>query len=269
VCTLSVSPRAVGLFTQSITESGPCVGLWAPLNVSWGRAVRGRLLASLNVSSVQELRGVSASNISWPSPDVDEILFNAYFVDGEGGVSPTPPIDRFVSGHINPSRWILGANSMDGVIPFEYDCDGCSAPKTASDWPNDLRLHWGDSLGAKVEAQYALKRFAGAAASAFVRADADGTVVCASYVQAKLASRANTTAFAYLFDYAKGSVRGCDVSADVNDTMHSSVAPHNCTNDALCGEVGWASHASELPFVWGAFDCDVACVRACMRPCVM
>ena len=78
VCTLSVSPLAKGLFSQAIMESGPCVGLWSPLNMSWGRAVRSRLFASLNATSISDLRKLPASSISWPDPDVSEILFNGY-----------------------------------------------------------------------------------------------------------------------------------------------------------------------------------------------
>ena len=96
--------------------------------------------------------------------------------------------------HIHGSTTMLTTfycHSLRLIMLIRYDCAGCAAPKSAADWPNDLRLHWGTALGARVEAQYPLSRFAGAPASAFVRADADGTVVCASYVQARLARYEN------------------------------------------------------------------------------
>jgi hypothetical protein len=33
--------------------------------------------------------------------------------------------------------------------------------------------------------------------------------------------------------------------------LSSSAAPQNCSDPAKCGEVGWASHASEIPFFFG------------------
>eukprot|EP00037_Helgoeca_nana_P015654 m.146565 g.146565 ORF g.146565 m.146565 type:complete len:565 (+) comp23116_c0_seq1:43-1737(+) len=249
VCTLSVSPLAKGLFHQAVAESGPCIGLWGPLNETYGRAARQRVYTSLDVSSIDELRALPAANITWADPDMNYILFNGYFLDG--AVSPGNPINRYLDGAINPDRIIFGANSMDGVIPYGYECAGCAPPATPAEYPTDLRQHWGETRGANVERQYPLSRFAGSGASAFVRADADGTVVCASYAQAVAATRANKTAFAYLYDYTKGEVRGCDVSADIKDDMHSSAAPQNCSDPAKCGEVGWASHASEIPFFFG------------------
>eukprot|EP00038_Savillea_parva_P027938 m.62359 g.62359 ORF g.62359 m.62359 type:complete len:650 (+) comp8082_c1_seq1:24-1973(+) len=249
VCTLVVSPLAKGLFHQAMAQSGPCIGLWGPLNVTYGRAARARMFDMLNVSSVAQLRELPAANITWSDPDMNYILFNGYFTDG--AVSPTNPIDRFLSGDINPTRVIFSGTSMDGVIPYGYLCPGCAPPKSSADYESDLRTHWGDVRGMRVAAQYPLSRFDGAASSAFVRADADGTVVCASYAQALLAEKHGHTAYAYLFDYMRGTIRTCDVSADIPDSMHSSAAPHNCTNAAECGEVGWASHASDIPFVFG------------------
>lgn len=74
VCSLIVSPRATGLFHQAVAESGPCIGLWGPLNESYGRAARQRVFDSLNVTSVEELRMLPAANVTWAPPDMNYIL---------------------------------------------------------------------------------------------------------------------------------------------------------------------------------------------------
>ena len=94
-------------------------------------------------------------------------------------------------------------------------------------------------------------RRGGQPASAFVRADADANVVCPSFWLAEYAAKKAHAAYAYLFDYWIDRIRFCDVSADVDDNMHNLVSPHNCTVRGECGEVGWASHCTELPFLWG------------------
>ena len=67
VCTLVVSPLATKLFKRAIIQSGPCVGAWAPLNMSYGVDVAKRIMAEHGVSSIEGLRGVyPASAIQWP-----------------------------------------------------------------------------------------------------------------------------------------------------------------------------------------------------------
>jgi para-nitrobenzyl esterase len=80
VCTLSVSPLAKGLFHQAVAESGPCIGLWGPLNETYGRAARQRVYTSLDVSSIDELRALPAANITWADPDMNYILWVVVYI---------------------------------------------------------------------------------------------------------------------------------------------------------------------------------------------
>ena len=67
VCTLVVSPLATKLFKRAIIQSGPCVGRWAPLNMTYGVDVAKRVMAEHGVSSIEGLRDVHpASAIQWP-----------------------------------------------------------------------------------------------------------------------------------------------------------------------------------------------------------
>ena len=67
VCTLAVSPLATKLFKRAIIQSGPCVGRWAPLNMTYGVDVAKRVMAEHGVSSIEGQRDVHpASAIQWP-----------------------------------------------------------------------------------------------------------------------------------------------------------------------------------------------------------
>ena len=214
-----------------------------------GRGLTKQILAANKATSLDDLRKVPAANLNWPDAAANWILFNGFFVDG--GVMPTQPEELYKQGKVNVKKAIFGANSMDGVTPFGYACDGCTPPPNASGWPEAMRAHWGSAADAVMK-QYPLSRFNGEVATAFVRADADAMVVCPSFQQAKwLAAAPGASAWSYLFDYSKDRIRPCDICADIDDNMHNPIAPNNCTIAGQCSEVGWASHCAELPFVWG------------------
>jgi len=249
VCTHVVSPLSKGLFSGAIAESGPCTGFWKPLNATYGRGLTKQILAANKATSLDDLRKVPAANLNWPDAAANWILFNGFFVDE--GVMPTQPEELYKQGKVNVKQAIFGANSMDGVTPFGYACDGCTPPANASGWPEAMKAHWGPMADAVMK-QYPLSRFNGEVATAFVRADADAMVVCPSFRQAQwVAAAPGASAWSYLFDYNKDVIRPCDICADVNDNMHNPIAPNNCTIPGQCSEVGWASHCAELPFVWG------------------
>eukprot|EP00041_Stephanoeca_diplocostata_P020449 m.458130 g.458130 ORF g.458130 m.458130 type:complete len:606 (-) comp21581_c0_seq1:234-2051(-) len=250
VCTLGVSPAASGLFSGLLAQSGPCVGPWAPLNTSYGRTVTSALLASLNASSVDDLRKLKAEAIVWPMPYSEDIHFNGFFIDGF--VAKEQPIERYKDGQTNAGFVVFGATSMDGVTPYGYTCDGCSPPATASKWHESMSVHWGPDWAQSVEEQYPLERFQHEPVSSFVRADADANVVCPSYIQARLAAKVQgTQVYAYLYEYNMAHIRPCDLSANIHDDVHNPIAPGNCTVAGHCGEVGWASHGTDIPLVFG------------------
>jgi hypothetical protein len=60
--------------------------------------------------------------LSWPEAAANWILFNGYFLDG--AVMPVQPEDLYKKGKLNAKHVVFGANSMDGVTPFGYACDG-------------------------------------------------------------------------------------------------------------------------------------------------
>lgn len=115
-----------------------------------------------------------------------------------------------------------------------------------------MSVHWGLDWAQSVEDQYPLKRFQNEPVSSFIRADADANVVCPSYIQARLAAKVPGTAvFAYLYDYSMARIRPCDLSANIHDDVHNPIAPGNCTVPGHCGEIGWASHGTDIPLVFG------------------
>merc|ERR1719401_326811 len=83
-CTLSVAPEAKGLFSRLILQSGPCFGGppnrgWGPRNASFGHRVTQELMATLNVSSLEDLRRVPAEKVQWPSYTMNDPQVAPYF----------------------------------------------------------------------------------------------------------------------------------------------------------------------------------------------
>jgi para-nitrobenzyl esterase len=81
--------------------------------------------------------------------------------------------------------------------------------------------------------QYPLSRFNGSAAAAFTQADADHVVTCPSYKIARAAANMSTRVHVYRFAHLQ---RQCDLA------LLLGVLP--------AGVEDWASHASELVFVF-------------------
>jgi len=90
-------------------------------------------------------------------------------------------------------------------------------------------------LAAEVLLNYPLRDFDGKAAPAFVTADADFTVVCPLRGLADLISASGVPTYEYYYSHTSSA--GCD-------TAHlDGIIPQ--------GDRHWASHSSELPYVFG------------------
>jgi len=183
------------------------------------------------------------------------------------------PEAAYKEGALNGESVVFGGNTMDGVTPFGYGCDGCDPPTTLAAYKTQMALHWGASA-ATVMQQYPPSRFQNNPAFAFVRADADANIVCPNLAQARWAAAKGcrvypSTCFearTYLFGYSQKSIRECDIiySRDVAECKtvdpktQACVAPgphagmHNGAALAKGWKGGgWASHCTEFPFIFG------------------
>ena len=98
VCVLSVSPRAKGLFSRALIESGPCVDPqgWGPGSAAAGVKSSSAVFAAHNASTLDELRAVKdASTLQWGDDDMGDFRFPGYFVDGD--VAPAQPAERYAA----------------------------------------------------------------------------------------------------------------------------------------------------------------------------
>merc|ERR1719326_180167 len=101
VCTLSVSPRAAGLFHRAIIESGPCLGPWGPGSFDEGTAVSARVMASAGASSLADLLNLPPWALQWgQGQDQYDIEFPGYWVDG--WIAPEHPAIRIHAGLWHP-----------------------------------------------------------------------------------------------------------------------------------------------------------------------
>mmetsp|Transcript_55584 Transcript_55584/g.121750 ORF Transcript_55584/g.121750 Transcript_55584/m.121750 type:complete len:554 (-) Transcript_55584:150-1811(-) len=248
VCTLSVTPEAKGLFSGAVVQSGPCLGGppghgWGPLPVSTGEEITQELLRGLGAKSVEELRGVPAEKIQWPSRWMTNLsvapYFPAYFHDEE--LVPGGPAARYEKGLLNPDRLWVQTTTMDGTAAFYGTAPtlGFVSPDAnqtdAEHWEAAMRKAWG-SLAPKVMKQYNLERFQGQVQRSFVQADADAFVICPSRL---VAAHAAKHIPAHLSLFAHNQRNNCDLGVDLDVTAPNATTP------------GWASHAADLQYSFG------------------
>jgi hypothetical protein len=75
-------------------------------------------MAGVGAANLQELRHAPAVNLStWPEGVYNgSQLFSGLFLDeGEGGVMPVPPLQRFMAGALNVKALVIGTNAKDGT----------------------------------------------------------------------------------------------------------------------------------------------------------
>jgi len=259
VCVLSVSPRAKGLFSRALIESGPCVDPqgWGPGSAAAGVKSSAAVFAAHNATTLDELRAVKdASTLQWGDDDMGDFRFPGYFVDGD--VAPAQPAERYAAyaagngsagadAILNPGTMLVGVNSRDGTAQY-YGEAPYATNASNGNYSSTMDARWG-AAAAAVRAAYPLAQFNGSAQAAFVAADSDAVLACPTLQLAKAlatarrnaadrgAQAAAATARVYMYQlshYKAGiDVAGELAMVDAKDALH------------------WASHGADLPFVFG------------------
>lgn len=246
VCNLLVSPVAKGLFRRAIIESGPCItGLhgWGPHSgvpdPNDDSAPEGYLAVSEKLAqhitgeqqpTLADLRAVQDARAFINSTSIKDSIDNY--------VIPTNPIEYFRDGRLNAMEVMLGGNSFDGLETYyiKYMQNPLTHMMPHSVYESRMLKAWGPNTAA-VQAVYPVERFGGNTNPADVMPNGDASVICPTLEIAALITQAGGTAFSFHFQYGP-------VCSDVAGKMKTG--PH------------WASHASELAWVWGY---EPACYR--------
>jgi para-nitrobenzyl esterase len=246
VCYLLVSPVAHGLFKRAVIESGPCLtGThgWGPhsayANPQDDDAPQGYLAVSAKLA--QKITGKSDPTLD----DLRAVKQPRAFINSttirdsiDGYVIPANPIGYFQSGRLNAMEVLLGGNSFDGLDTYyiKYMQNPVTHLVPELLYEGHMRTTWGNDA-AEVQRLYPLSRFDGNTNAASVMPNGDAAVVCPTLEMARLMTQAGGKAYSSHFQYGP-------VCGDVAGRMKTGP--------------NWASHASELAWVWGY---EPACYR--------
>ena len=239
---LSVSRLARGLFRHAIMQSG-AGGPWSPQPFNSSEATYQAFLRAVGAKSLDELRQLPAEAVStWPpaaAAAVATIDRHVLHVD--------PALLFAQEQEINPAAFIIGANSRDGILPFVLG--GPFVPRTLFA-ANLLKTGlYGPVGAAEVSAQYNASdggRFVGDIQGALVAGAGDHVCTCPTKrlaAQIAASTRGRVPVWTYTFAHL---YRCGDMAVQQGWNVRE-------------GEVSgaqWASHASEIRFVFSAGEPD-------------
>jgi para-nitrobenzyl esterase len=228
VCSLLVSPLAKKLFVRAIIESGPCL----TGSTGWGPHDQDQLIA-VSTGLAQNLTGLFNPTLA----DLRAVKDARKFVTGptikdsiDGYFMPVQPSEFFASGHLNALDVMLGGNSYDGLASYTVPYIISSKTRMISPavYGHEMKASWGDDAAAVEKLYNPQERYDGNTNAAFIQPDGDAGVVCPTMEMARQLTAAGGRAYVFHFDY-----KGC-----------SDLTRFRVPSD-------YASHASEIPYVWG------------------
>ena len=185
---LSVSPvvKQGDLIRRAIIESGSPLGkFWRLGNASEGYLTSQKLMSSLGVQTLAEMRKLPAASLSTWDPAIQH---NRHaWIDGHVIPENTTVRQLYKRGQINVDELIIGANTKDGLSVFFPSLLPVHADNDTVAYERALRTYWGgnwfqfpEATIAQIAQAYPLGAFNGDAISAFAQTDGDFNVVCPS-----------------------------------------------------------------------------------------
>lgn len=246
-CYLGVSPLAQGLMKRVLLESGACTGQrWGPnlntsLGYAWADYVATAVLKAPNVSALKDRSTYKADDMVWPlpgtypssAPEPPGITLDF------GPVMPQPPRALYAAGGdaLNFEAMVAGGNTFDGLGPWYYPfhtVEPSLFPTTMAEYQAYIDANV-PAHSAAVLAAYHPDRFNGSVPAAFVQLVGDACVVCPTKdLLATVNKHLPSQTFMYLYAHL--------YAIDMAVYTHLVQVGANSSF--------WASHASELSFVW-------------------
>ena len=230
-CILAMSQATRGLIHRAIVQSGPCIGQWGPQPISLGLRERDALLQRHSAKTVDDLRHVPAANLTrngWPLPT------NGYFYDDGSIFSGSTTQGKF---HVRALA--IGGTSDDTTAELFPRPLRPPLNATAAQYTEALTLNFGAARAADVARHYPPAAFNGSSFAAFMQAMSDHLVTCPSLQLARRAATRGVATFSYHYAHYTPKADMC---------TYLGLVPPGRSSET------WASHASELPLLWGNLD---------------
>lgn len=235
-CFLSVSPLAKGLFHRSIMQSGQCVfPPTVPNTPEVGYAHTEVIMNATDVSSIEELQDYPANELAQVAGQNPMSSFLPATIDGF--VLPKPPFELYHdASSIVPSDVIIGSTSFDDAFLFLLPPDiyiGLASTLEAS-ITQLFPEHSADIVGA-----YSPTRYNGNQVAAYAAFNGDFYFRCGTR---ELANFMSVDGDIFLYNFAHLSA-------------FDLIALRGLLQTAKLQEFDdWASHASDVPMVFGTID---------------
>lgn len=233
-CALVVSPLAAGLFDRAILESGACTGEeWGPgLNATSAWEWVQGFLAANGAQSVDDLKDATKyppDTFQWgASPTI-----RAWTLD-RGHVLPDTPRALYSKGSLNVKAFMAIANTYDGLAPWFYAVDPFLYGNSSSAF-DSLAARFGDV--SKLSSAFAFERYNYSYTHAEVQMEGDSNVLCPTKDLVGMVSEV-LPGSTYMGVF--GHLYATDMAVQVGMvTLDDGITPPT-----------WASHASELAFVF-------------------
>jgi len=272
-CLLSALPAAKGLLRASIVESGPCVGPWGPQSPEKGTSDATAVAQHAGASDVDALRdrkNIPRQNLSAWAPTT---MTGGWYHDAALLHKPVAGYFSGAKADLNVQAMIIGGTSYDAtafLYPFAPHKGTNEAYVAATnmqwsslgigaDYRNDA---YTQSTGRKchlpnassVRLLYPMEQQNAPpvqSMGAFAQQAADYTVTCPNLHLASLVaitSKRGGVVPVWSYQFAHYN-RGCDLAfvfSEQGPAKSVPVSPPTTTSNPQ-----WASHGSELPFVFG------------------
>jgi len=252
-CVQLASPRAAGLFSAALMESGGC----GDPTLAQAETDQAGVSATLGCTTLECLRGLPATTVVQKVPGVVSVSgLDAGIKWGpnvDGVILPAAPIVRLRAGTYNQVPFVVGANSDETAraVPMVAD---------AQTYADLIHATFGPTLGDLVLAQYPASAYA-TPRKALIAVTTDARFVCPARKIARAARGA--PGFRYFFSHALdsgvassfGAWHGLEllfVFRHLEIAGYVPSAGERALSDAMAGF--WARFAATGDPGWPAYD---------------
>jgi len=237
-CLLSISPAAAGLFRRVIMQSGPCWGQVPVLPSEVGSLAASDFLQKAGVEDMSDLEDLTGEEVLALS---FEHSGNNFYPTIEGNIMPGDPLDLYhTPGAISPTDILIGTTSFDDftILFMEPSAYVNMTSKIGSIVNQTYYSVYGAAAVAKILEAYSPELYENSTVAAAAQLNGDQYFRCPSRELAAIAAN-NIEGSVYLYNFAH---------------FTPSDPGYKVLQLAGIENKGWASHTSEIPFVFGNLE---------------